>query len=68
MPIRQTRVFGERQYIKRIQGVIHRVQVVKVFLDLEFLETRFKLTVKLTRRENLSTGFIKTTATVTSNF
>ena len=68
MPIRQTRVFGERQYIRRIQGIIHRVQIIKVLLDLDFFETHFKFIVKLIRRENLTTGFVKTTATVTSTY
>ena len=38
MPIRRTRVFGERQFVRLIHGVLWRVQVVKILIEVLFAE------------------------------
>jgi fibronectin type 3 domain-containing protein len=67
MSIRNTKVFGERQFVKIIAGTVHQITVCKVLLEVQLLESRFRFTVRLVRKENLTTGSVKTTTTISGS-
>lgn len=68
MPIRRTRVFGERQYIRLIQGSVYRFHIVKVLLEIEFEGSTFIYTIKITRKINVATQQVISSSTVTGSF
>lgn len=68
MPLRRTRVFGERQFVRLINGVLYRIQIVKVLIELVFDGNTFTFTIKLTRKLNLTSQEISTSSTITGNF
>ena len=68
MPLRRTRVFGERQFVRLINGVLFRIQIVKVLIELVFDGNTFTFTIKLTRKLNLTSQQISTSSTITGNF
>ena len=68
MPLRRTRVFGERQFVRLINGVLFRIQIVKVLIELVFDGNTFTFTIKLTRKLNLTSQEISTSSTITGNF
>ena len=68
MSIRRSRVFGERQYIKLIEGTLFRFQIVKVLLEIEFEGSRFVFTIKITRKINIATRQVSSSTTVTGLF
>lgn len=68
MPLRRTRVFGERQFVRLINGTLFRVQIIKVLLELSFDGHTFTFTIKLTRKQNLATLEVSTLSSVTGNF
>jgi hypothetical protein len=68
MPIRRTRVFGERQYVRLIHGLVFRFQIVKILVELEFEGSNFIFTIKITRKINVATQQVITSSTVTGSF
>ena len=68
MPLLRTRVFGERQFVRLINGTLCRVQVIKVLVELLFEGTTYKFTIKLTRKLNLANQCVTNTSTITGTF
>ena len=65
MPLRRTRVFGERQFVRVINCNLCRVQIVKIQVEALFEGTTYKFTIKLTRRVNLINQQVTTNSSVT---
>ena len=68
MPLRRTRVFGERQFVRLVNGTLCRVQVIKVLVELLFEGTTYTFTIKLTRRINLVNQHVTVSSTITGTF
>ena len=68
MPLRRTRVFGERQFLRTINGSVYQVQIVKVLIELLFQGAIYKFTIKLTRKLNLVTQRVTTNSSITGTF
>ena len=66
MPLRRTRVFGERQFVRVYNGSLCRIQIVKILVELFFEGTPYTFTIKLTRRVNLVNHQVTSTSTITS--
>ena len=65
MPLRRTRVFGERQFVRLVNGVLVNFQIVKVLIELDFERRLFTFTIKLTRKTNLTTLQVTTSSSIT---
>lgn len=68
MPIRRTRVFGERQFVRLINGDLWRVQVVKILIEVLFDGITFTFTIKLTRKYNIVNHQVTTNSTISGTF
>ena len=68
MPLRRTRVFGERQYLRNINGIPFRVQIVKVLIEVLFQGVSYTFTIKLTRKLNLVTQQAFVNSSISATF
>ena len=68
MPLRRTRVFGERQFVRILNGSLCRVQIVKILVELLFEGITYTFTIKLLRRVNLATQQVTSTSTISGTF